>query len=168
MALRLSQVQMAVIMGFAGLEKLQGEDWWDGMGLWFAMTDWEFNFFPLVPFAAVPYLINVLSYGSVLFELAYPALIWGRRTRTPLLLIAFALHLGVAIVMGLVLFSLAMAIAHLAFAPSAWLDRLQQDTCPATPQNSNVGSTPASSRSSTDIDGHRDGGSTDMPRASAR
>ncbi|MEM6294953.1 MAG: HTTM domain-containing protein [Myxococcota bacterium] len=168
MALRLSQVQMAVIMGFAGLEKLQGEDWWDGMGIWFAMTDWEFNFFPLAPFAAAPYLLNVLSYGSVLFELAYPALIWGRRTRTPLLLVAFALHLGVAVVMGLWLFSLAMVIAHLAFAPAAWLDRLGPADCAAPPQNSKAGSTPASSRRSTDIEGQRDGGSTDMPRASAR
>lgn len=131
MGLRLTQVQMAVIMAFAGLEKLQGEDWWEGLGVWFAMTDWEFNFFPLGPFAASPYLLNVLGYGSVLFELAYPALIWHRRSRGPILLLAIGLHIGVAAVMGLWLFSAAMLVSHMAFAPATWMRRLgvQDDTC---------------------------------------
>lgn len=133
MALRLTQVQMAIIMAFAGLEKLQGEDWWEGMGVWFAMTDWEFNFFPLEPFAASPYLLNVLGFGSVLFELAYPALIWHRRSRGPILLLAIGLHVGVAAVMGLWLFSAAMLVSHMAFAPASWLRwfGIRADTCRA-------------------------------------
>ncbi len=131
MGLRLSQVQMAIIMAFAGLEKLQGDDWWEGLGVWFAMTDWEFNFFPLEPFAASPYLLNVLGFGSVLFELAYPALIWHRRSRGPILLLAIGLHIGVAAVMGLWLFSAAMLVSHMAFAPASWLGRfgIREDTC---------------------------------------
>ena len=133
MGLRLTQVQMAIIMAFAGLEKLRGDDWWDGMGVWFAMTDWEFNFFPLEPFAEHVYLLNLLGYGAVLFELAYPALIWDRRTRGPLLLLAIGLHVGVAVVMGLWLFSAAMLVSHLAFAPASWLRRLgvRDPTCAA-------------------------------------
>ena len=127
MGLRLTQVQMAIIMAFAGLEKLQGEDWWDGLGVWFAMTDWEFAFFPLEPFAAHPYLLNVLGYGAVLFELAYPALIWHRRSRGPILVLAVALHIGVAAVMGLWLFSAAMLVSHMAFAPPRWLRWIMRD-----------------------------------------
>lgn len=133
--LRLIQVQLVIIMGFAGLEKLQGEDWWDGLGIWFAMTDWEFNFVPLRPLAEHPWLINVLSYGSVLFELGYGFLIWGRRTRTPMLLFAVALHVGVAATMGLWLFSIGMIAAHLAFAPRRWLDALGRDECEAQVPN---------------------------------
>lgn len=167
MGLRLTQVQMAIIMAFAGLEKLQGDDWWEGLGVWFAMTDWEFNFFPLEPFAASPHLLNVLGYGSVLFELAYPALIWHRRSRGPILLIAVALHVGVAVVMGLWLFSAAMLVSHMAFAPPSWLRRLGvgKDTCVAPQAGPQPGN---SSPSSAATDGQRAAGSIDSPRASAR
>jgi hypothetical protein len=170
MGLRLTQVQMAIIMAFAGLEKLQGDDWWDGLGVWFAMTDWEFNFFPLGPFAAHPYLLNVLGYGAVLFELAYPALIWDRRSRGPILILAIGLHIGVAVVMGLWLFSAAMLVSHMAFAPAAWLRwfKMPADAC-AAPQNGAFGRSPlGSSSSSAATEGQRLPGSTDSPRASAR
>jgi len=131
MGLRLTQVQMAIIMAFAGVEKLQGDDWWQGLGVWFAMTDWEFNFFPLQPFAAHPYLLDALGYGTLVFELAYPALIWHRRSRGPILALAVILHVGVAAVMGLWLFSAAMLVSHMAFAPPRWLAwlRVPADTC---------------------------------------
>ncbi len=169
MGLRLTQVQMAVIMAFAGLEKLQGEQWWDGMGVWFAMTDWEFAFFPLEPLAAHPWLLNVAGYVAVLFELAYPALIWGRRTRGPILAIAVALHLGVAVMMGLWSFSLAMLVSHMAFAPARWLRwlRVPSQTC-AAPQNpSGAAWAGNSSASSAATEDQRAPGSTESPRASA-
>lgn len=165
MGLRLTQVQMAVIMAFAGLEKMQGEDWWSGLGVWFAMTDWEFNFFPLGPFAEHPYVLNLLGYGAVLFELAYPALIWDRRSRTPILWMAIALHIGVAVVMGLWLFSAAMLVSHMAFAPPRWLRWLMRDdTCEDQPRFAASGS----SSSSAATEGQRAPGSIDKPRASAR
>ncbi len=171
MGLRLTQVQMAIIMAFAGLEKLQGEQWWDGMGVWFAMTDWEFAFFPLAPLAAHPWLLNMAGYIAVLFELAYPALIWGRRSRGPILVIAIALHVGVAVMMGLWLFSLAMLVSHMAFAPPHWLRwlRVPPDACGAPQNPEGVScSVPNSSRSSTATEGQREPGSTESPRASAR
>ncbi len=170
MGLRLTQVQMAIIMAFAGLEKLQGDDWWDGLGVWFAMTDWEFNFFPLGPFAAHPYLLNGRGYGAVLFELAYPALIWDRRSRGPILILAVGLHIGVAVVMGLWLFSAAMLVSHMAFAPASWLRwfRVPEDACTG-PQNGAFGRSPlGSSARSAATEGQRPPGSTDSPRASAR
>lgn len=167
--LRLTQVQMAIIMAFAGLEKLRGDDWWDGLGVWFAMTDWEFNFFPLEPFAEHPYLLNLLGYGSVLFELAYPALIWHRRSRGPILALAVGLHIGVGLVMGLWLFSAAMLVSHMAFAPRQWLRwlRVPEDACEA-PQNGWGGGAPGSSESSAATDGQRAPGSIESPRANAR
>lgn len=174
MGLRLTQVQMAIIMAFAGLEKLQGQDWWDGMGVWFAMTDWEFNFFPLEPFAAHVYLLNLLGYGAVLFELAYPALIWDRRSRGPILVLAIGLHVGVAVVMGLWLFSAAMLVSHMAFAPASWLRKLRvpPDASFAQPPTQRGGFVElrgsGSSSSSARIEGQRAPGSTESPRASAR
>src|SRR2546422_4480839 len=52
---------------------------------------------------------------------SYPFLIWGRRTRPFLLVAAMLLHLGIAVMMGLYLFSFVMAVGHLAFLRHEWL-----------------------------------------------
>ena len=41
-ARRLMQVQMAVLFFFSGIDKLKGEDWWDGDAIWlvFAISDY--------------------------------------------------------------------------------------------------------------------------------
>ena len=42
LALRLIQLHLVVIYGMAGLGKLQGPSWWNGMALWGTMTAGEF------------------------------------------------------------------------------------------------------------------------------
>jgi hypothetical protein len=123
--LRLVQIQMAIVFFFAGAAKLRGNDWWDGDAIWYAMTDYEFNVLPLRLFAQNMWLVNLLTYGSLLIELGYAFLVWDRKTRPFFVLGAIALHIGVAISMGLVLFAVPMIAGHLAFAPSAWIDRLR-------------------------------------------
>ena len=88
-----------------------------------------------------------------------------------MLLIAVALHLGVAVVMGLWLFSAAMLVSHMAFAPASWLRwfRVGEDTCGADQRGGFVALRgTGSSSSNTRIEGQRAPGSTDSPRASAR
>ncbi len=121
--LRLVQIQMAIVFFFAGTEKLRGSDWWDGDAIWYAMTDYEFNALPLGFFAANMWLVNALTYGSLLVELGYAFLVWDHKTRPIFVVAGIALHIGVAIAMGLVLFAVPMIAGHLAFAPSTWLDR---------------------------------------------
>ena len=122
---RLVQIQLAIVFFFAGTEKLQGQDWWDGDAIWFAMTDYEFNILPLTFFAENMWLINAMTYGSLLVELGYAFLIWDRKTRPFFMVSAILLHLGVAASMGLVLFAIPMIAGHLSFVPSAWLDRIR-------------------------------------------
>ncbi len=120
--LRLAQIQMAICFFFAGAEKLQGEDWWGGDAIWYAMTDYEFTFVPLTPLAERPWLINAMTYGALGIEISYGFLIWDPRFRLPLLVTAISLHIGVALMMGLVLFGIAMIAGHLAFMRPAWID----------------------------------------------
>lgn len=111
----LIQLQMAVFFFYAGIEKLRGDTWWDGIALWRALVNHEYQNVPLQFFARHFWLINLLSYGTILLELAYPFLIWGRRTRPWMLGSAILLHLGIALFMGLYAFSAAMIVGHLAF-----------------------------------------------------
>jgi len=122
---RLIQIQMAIVFFFSGAEKLRGSQWWHGDAVWFALTDIEFHIWPLAPLASRLWLINAMTYGSVLVELAYPFRIWDDNTRPYLLVAAIGLHVGIGVMMGLVQFAIAMIAGHLIFTPSGWIDQLR-------------------------------------------
>ena len=132
LSLRLIQLHLLLIYGMAGLGKLQGPSWWNGLALWGTMTAGEFVSFDFTPMARRPMLINLMTHASLALELLYPILIWIRVTRPLALLGAAALHLGIALMSpGLAEFSLAMMAANLAFVPGTWLRSLVAD--PARP-----------------------------------
>ena len=120
----LVQLQMAVFFFWSGAEKLRGDTWWEGIALWRALVNHEFTPATLSLFAHQFWLVNVLTYATIGLELAFAFLVWGRRTRPWLLGGAVALHLGIAVFMGLWAFSAAMIAGHLAFVRPEWLDRL--------------------------------------------
>lgn len=119
LVLRLLQIQMALFFFVAGSAKLQGDSWWYGFALWYAVNNHEYMNLPVAWWAEQFWLVNVLSYGTVLLELAYPFLVWNR-ARAAMLAGALALHLGIAVVLGLYAFSAVMIAAHLAFVRESW------------------------------------------------
>jgi predicted DCC family thiol-disulfide oxidoreductase YuxK len=128
LALRLIQLHLVVIYGMAGMGKLQGPSWWNGMALWGTMTAGEFVVFDFTPMARWPWLINFLTHLSLALELLYPILVWIRMTRPMMLAGMAALHLGIAVMSpGLTEFTLAMLAANLAFVPGSWLRQLAAD-----------------------------------------
>lgn len=122
LALRLIQLHLVLIYGLAGLGKLQGPSWWNGMALWGTMTAGEFVALDFTGLSRWPLLIQFLTHASLALELLYPILVWVRIAR-PLLLAGIAvLHLGIAVMSpGLTEFSLAMLTANLAFVSGSWL-----------------------------------------------
>lgn len=128
LALRLIQLHLLVIYGMAGLGKLQGPSWWNGLALWGTMTAGEFVVLDFTWMAHYPLLINLLTHASLALELLYPILIWIRVTRPLMLVGAAALHVGIAVMSpGLAEFTLAMLSANLAFVSGSWLRRLVAD-----------------------------------------
>jgi hypothetical protein len=122
---RLLQLQMAVIFLFAGAHKLQGEMWWSGHALWIALNNYEFARWPTGWLAERYWLANLAAHGALLVEVAYPFLVWGRRSRPWILAGAGLLHLGIGASMGLQLFALVALCGHAAFVPDAWWLRLR-------------------------------------------
>jgi hypothetical protein len=118
---RLIQLQMAVFYFFAGVEKLRGESWQHGYALWIALTNDEYATFPLGWLAEHFWIINLMTYYTLLLELAFPFLIWQRPTRPYLLASAVLLQLGIALMLGLHLFSFVVIIGLLAFLRPEWL-----------------------------------------------
>ena len=118
--LRIIQIQMAVLYFSSGIEKLYGDTWWSGEAPWFAMANNETAFFPLAIFAHNFWLVNLLAFGTLFVELAYPFLIWGRKTRPYLLTAALMLHAGIAVFLGMYYFAAVMSFGHLAFVRHEW------------------------------------------------
>ena len=121
--MRLIQLQMAVLFFFAGAEKLAGPSWWRGEALWIGLTNVEYANFWLDILAQNFWLANLLAYGTIALELAYPFLVWQRHTRPYMLVGALLLHIGIAVMLNLYAFSAIMILGHFAFLRPEWLAR---------------------------------------------
>src|SRR5262249_44452880 len=95
LALRLIQVHMCVISLFAGISKLQGPSWWTGEAMWRAFANLEYQSRDMTWLAWHPWVINVMTHFSVLWEVSFCALIWRPRWRPLVLAMAVVLHLGI-------------------------------------------------------------------------
>ena len=121
---RLMQIQMAVLFLYSGLGK-RGDDWWSGDAVWSVFTTGEFYNPALVGLLAHQYwLVNLATYTTIFIEIAYPFLIWQRRTRPYALAAAVALHGLFATLMGLFYFSFVMIMGHMSFVRPEWLQHL--------------------------------------------
>jgi hypothetical protein len=121
---RLMQIQMAVLFLYSALGK-RGEDWWSGDAVWSVFTTNEFYNSVVVDLLAHHYwLVNIATHTTILIEVAYPFLIWQRRTRPYALAAAVALHVLFATLMGLIYFSFVMIMGHMSFVRPQWLHRL--------------------------------------------
>jgi predicted DCC family thiol-disulfide oxidoreductase YuxK len=122
---RLMQIQMAVLFFHSAAAKLRGEDWWNGDAVWIVFTYNEYySRFILDLLASHYWISNVGSYVTILIEIAFPFLIWQRRTRPYLLAGALFLHFQFAFLMGLIYFSFVMMMGHMSFVRPEWLTRL--------------------------------------------
>ena len=123
--IRLMQVQMAVLFLFSATNKLKGSDWWNGEAIWYVFAAEESYYRPFLAILAHNFwLVNMLTYATLLFELAFPFLIWQRATRPYMLAGAIFLHLNIGIFMGMPYFSFVMAMGHMSFLRQGWLRRL--------------------------------------------
>jgi hypothetical protein len=130
LALRLLQVHVCIIYAASGLSKLQGAAWWNGLAVWGTMANYEF-----CPMRLQLYMdfLRVLcehrwlwelvttggTYFTLAFEIGFAFLVWNTRLRWVIILAAVMLHVGIALFMGLVTFSMMMMVAVLSFVPAA-------------------------------------------------
>ena len=114
-SVRLMQWHLCVVYFFAGIGKLQGISWWDGTAIWGAFASYEYQTIDMTWLVHLPWLVNLITIGSVFWELSYAFLIWPRLTRPIMLLGAVVIHLGIGACMGMITFGLIMIIANMAF-----------------------------------------------------
>jgi predicted DCC family thiol-disulfide oxidoreductase YuxK len=124
LALRLIQLHLCLTYGMAGLAKLQGPAWWEGIAIWGTLAAGEFRMVDMTWMAAFPGLMAFLTHTTLALEIVYPVFVWVRPLRPLVLVSMAALHVGIGLVLGLNEFGLAMIAGNLAFVSGEWLRSL--------------------------------------------
>jgi hypothetical protein len=135
-AIRLLQVQYCFMYLSAGLSKLKGDSWWSGTATFLTMTNPEFSPLHIGLFRGfVVWLckdnhrllwelyMNATVIFTLVLEIGLPFLIW-TRLRPVVLAGAILLHFGIALNMGLIVFSLFMFTLQLAWMPPGAIRRV--------------------------------------------
>jgi hypothetical protein len=113
--LRLLQYQVAIMYLSAALWKMGNPDWRGGLALHYVLNTVIYQRMP----GAVPAgwfgATVALTYLTLAWELAFPFLIWFRRTRALMLLSGVFLHLGMLVSMEVGAFTPTVLVAYVAF-----------------------------------------------------
>ncbi|MEU3185965.1 HTTM domain-containing protein [Streptomyces sp. NPDC006923] len=117
--------QICILYGSAGLYKVQGGSWGNGTALHFVLNLGLFRPWPELSVLVDEHtvLLAVVGYATVLLQVAFPFVLFGR-LKYPVLAALLGMHLGIAVLMGLPLFSGAMIIADAAFLPDSFFRSL--------------------------------------------
>ncbi|MFE2249977.1 HTTM domain-containing protein [Streptomyces lavendulae] len=120
--------QVCFLYGSAGLYKVQGPTWGGGTALHYALNLELFQPWPALSHLVdeYPMVIAIAGYATVLLQVAFPFVLFGR-LKYPVLTVLLGMHIGIAVLLGLPLFSGAMIVADAVFLPDrfyAFLPRL--------------------------------------------
>ncbi|MBI1900636.1 MAG: hypothetical protein HYS13_05940 [Planctomycetia bacterium] len=135
-ALRLMQVHVALLYVAIAFSQIaggiSGPVWLNGESAWWIVARPETRLVDFTFIATAPQLIDVLTYGILLFELAFPLLMWNRLARPLLLGWAAVTWAFLALATGLVPYAVLMFAAGLAFVPGEdlrrWTSSLRRGT----------------------------------------
>jgi Vitamin K-dependent gamma-carboxylase len=118
---RVLQLHLCIIYFFSGLAKCLGLGWWNGSSVWRALIRPPFNVIDPEILVRWKYLFPIAGILICVLEFGYPFFIWSARTRKIWLVSVCAMHVAIAVTMGMYLFSLVMIVLNLAaFAPGAF------------------------------------------------
>jgi hypothetical protein len=124
---RLLQMQVCAIYFFSGLGKVRGASWWDGSAVWRVLGDRLLVTYDLSFLKNFPFLIVLLTYSTLIFEVYFVAAMLNQKIRYKWLLFGVGLHIGIAVIMNLPFFSMIMISTYILFVDPAdlrkWIEK---------------------------------------------
>lgn len=113
LALCLVVGQLCLVYLEAGLYKVQGTLWQNGTAMYYPLKSTAYGVFPWLSDVATTFApaVVVVTYFSVLIQIAFTFMLFNKVTRRIALIGILAMHLGIAVLMGLPFFSGIMASA---------------------------------------------------------
>jgi len=110
------KIQICIIYFFTAFYKFQGEMWQNGIAVYYAILVDEFNVSTLNTFVAKNlYIVVIATYSTLIFEIAFPFLIWFKKTKLFIILIGVMFHLSIWLLMMIDNFSLIMVSSYFIF-----------------------------------------------------
>ncbi|MFD4030524.1 HTTM domain-containing protein [Streptomyces sp. NPDC058637] len=115
--------EVCLIYATAGWYKIQGSRWQDGTALYYPLKLDYFTPWPGLSgiLASSALAVLVLTYATVIVQVAFPFTLFNRRVKNILLVVMIGEHAGIAVLLGLPFFSLAMISADAVFLPTVFL-----------------------------------------------
>ncbi|CAL9501254.1 HTTM domain-containing protein [Streptomyces sp. enrichment culture] len=125
-ALLVIMAEACLIYATAGWYKIQGSRWQDGTAVYYPLHLDYFSPWPALAdlLSSSGTLVMLVTYGTVLVQVAFPFTLLNRRLKNVLLALMITEHAVIAVVLGLPFFSLAMIAADAVFLPTTFLRRL--------------------------------------------
>ncbi|MFE1250963.1 HTTM domain-containing protein [Streptomyces sp. NPDC058735] len=116
-------VQVCLIYATSGWYKVQGSRWEQGTALHYALNLEYFAPWPSLSalLAGNAVLVMLLSYGTVMLQVAFPFTLADRKVKNVLIAVMMLEHLAIAVLLGIPFFSLAMIACDAVFLPTAFL-----------------------------------------------
>ncbi|MEU2301593.1 HTTM domain-containing protein [Streptomyces antibioticus] len=132
-ALVVIMAEACLIYATAGWYKIQGSRWQDGTAAYYPL---QLDYFSPWPFlgdllTSSGTMVMLVTYGTVLVQVAFPFTLFNRRVKNVLLAVMMLEHAAIAVILGLPFFSLAMIAADAVFLPTPFLRRLGRWTARA-------------------------------------
>ncbi|MEU0146654.1 HTTM domain-containing protein [Streptomyces sp. NPDC006288] len=122
-ALLVIMAEVCLIYATAGWYKIQGSRWQDGTAIYYPLKLDYFAPWPglsgLVASSALA--VMVMTYATVIVQVAFPFTLFNRRVKNVLLVLMIGEHAGIAVLLGLPFFSMAMIAADAVFLPTVFL-----------------------------------------------
>ncbi|WP_432180384.1 HTTM domain-containing protein [Streptomyces sp. NBC_00063] len=125
-ALLVIMAEACLIYATAGWYKIQGSRWQDGTAVYYPLHLDYFSPWPALGdlLASHGLMVMLVSYGTVVVQVAFPFTLFNRRVKNVLLVAMMCEHAAIAVLLGLPFFSLAMIAADAVFLPTPFLKRL--------------------------------------------
>ncbi|MEU6974730.1 HTTM domain-containing protein [Streptomyces sp. NPDC046371] len=122
-ALLVIMVEVCLIYATAGWYKIQGSRWQDGTALYYPLKLDYFSPWPALSelLGTSGVMVLLLTYGTVIVQVAFPFTLFNRKVKNVLLGVMMLEHAGIAVLLGLPVFSLAMISADAVFLPTGFL-----------------------------------------------
>lgn len=123
-ALRLIQLQISAMYGFAVWGKLRGVTWNDGTAVSYALRLQDLVRIPVPRYVTESLSIsNALTFGTLATEVALATLVWNRRARPWVLALGVVMHVLIDLTITVGFFSFAVFVGYLAFVPAETMSR---------------------------------------------
>ncbi|MFE9722160.1 HTTM domain-containing protein [Streptomyces sp. NPDC005794] len=122
-ALFVIMAEVCLIYATAGWYKIQGSRWQDGTAIYYPLKLDYFTPWPWLSglLASSALAIMLLTYATVIVQVAFPFTLFNRRVKNVLLVLMIGEHAGISVLLGLPFFSMAMIAADAVFLPTVFL-----------------------------------------------